>query len=141
MPMLNRLVAAYLLLVAVVVAVNFIVTPWYHPGGDEPFEVWEILNYFMAAGMVLGLAGSYIEKRRVDADSSADVKSYLGSNAAFYGTVAVFLLYFWNWFSLLSGKHLDNDNLPDGQFWTVIDALMPIVLGVTGCRMWRNADS
>ncbi len=141
MPMVNRLVAAYLVLLAVAVAVNFIVTPWYHPGGDEPFEVWEILDYFMAVGMVLALGYSYLEKRRVDADSSADVKSYLGANAAFYGTVAVFLLFFWNWFSFLSGEVRGNDNVADGQFWAVIDTLMPIVLGVVGCRLWRNSDA
>ena len=44
MSILIRAAAAYLVLLAAVVAVNFIVTPLYHPGGDEPFTVWEILN-------------------------------------------------------------------------------------------------
>ena len=135
MSILIRVVAAYLVLVAVAVAVNFIATPWYHPGGDEPFRVWEILNWFMAVGMVLTLAASYAEKRRVDGNGSADLKRYLEANAVFHGTVVVFLLFFWNWFSFLSPN-----NEPDGQFWTVIDTLMPIVMGVTGCRMWRKAD-
>ena len=59
------------MLLAAVVAINFIVTPLYHPGGDEPFTVWEILNWFMAVGMVIALAASYVEKRRVDGDGSA----------------------------------------------------------------------
>ena len=66
MSILIRAAAAYLVLLAAVVAVNFIVTPLYHPGGDEPFTVWEILNWFMAVGMVIALAASYLEKRRVD---------------------------------------------------------------------------
>ena len=70
MSILIRAAAAYLVLLAAVVAVNFIVTPLYHPGGDEPFTVWEILNWFMAVGMVIALA--------------------------------VFILFFWNWFSSLS---------------------------------------
>ena len=117
------------------VAVNFIVTPLYHPGGDEPFTVWEILNWFMAVGMVIALAASYVEKRRVDGDGSADLKRYLEANAVFYGAVAVFILFFWNWFSSLSPN-----NEADGQFWAVIDTLMPIVMGVTGCRMCRRGS-
>ena len=135
MSILIRAVAAYLVLVSVAVAVLFIVTPLYHPGGDADFPEWEMLNWFMAVGIVLTLGAGYVEKRRVDGDDSSDLKSYLAVNATFYGTVVVLLLFFWNWFSLLSPN-----NQPDGQFWTVIDTLMPIVMGVTACRTWRNAD-
>ena len=133
MSILIRAVAAYLVLVAAAVAVLFIITPLYHPGGDAPFPEWEVLNWFMAVGMVLTLATSYAAKRRVDGDGSADLKRYVGANTVFYGTVAVFILFFWNWFSSLSPN-----NDPDGQLWIVIDTLMPIVMGVTGCRMWRS---
>ena len=40
MSILIRAAAAYLVLLAAVVAINFIITPLYHPGGDEPFTVW-----------------------------------------------------------------------------------------------------
>ena len=134
MSILIRVVAAYLVLVAVSVGVHFIITPLYHPGGDAPFFAWEVHNWFMAVGMVLALAGSYAAKRSVDADGSADLKRYLEANTVFYAAAAVFLLFFWNWFSALS----PNDSA-DGQFWVVIDTLMPIVMGVTGCRMWRDS--
>ena len=134
MSVLIRAVAAYLVLVAVSVGVHFIITPLYHPGGDERFFAWEVHNWFMAVGIVLALAGSCAAKRRVDADSSADLKRYLEVNTVFYAAAAVFLLFFWNWFSSLSPN-----NNPDGQFWAVIDTLMPIVMGVTGCRMWRDS--
>ena len=134
MSILIRAAAAYLVLVAVTVAVHFIITPLYHPGGDAPFELWAFHNWFMAVGIVITLAASYVAKRRVDGDGSADLKSSLEANAVFYLTAVVFMLFFWNWFSALSPN-----NLPDGQYWVVIDTLMPIVMGVTGCRMWRNA--
>ena len=133
MSILIRAIAAYLVLLAVAVAVHFIITPLYHPGGDAPFPAWEVLNWFMAAGMVLALAASYAEKRRVDSDDSAPMKRYLEANTVFYGTVVVFMLFFWNWFASLSPN-----NQPDGQYWAVIDVLMPLVTGVIGCRMWRN---
>ena len=134
MSILIRAAAAYLVLVAVTVAVHFIITPLYHPGGDAPFELWGFHNWFMAVGIVITLAASYVAKRRVDGDGSPDLKRSLEANAVFYLTAVVFMLFFWNWFSALS-----LNNLPDGQYWVVIDTLMPIVMGVTGCRMWRNA--
>ena len=85
----------------------------------------------MAVGMVITVIASYVQKRRVDADGSSDVKRYLEANAVFYLAVVVFLIFFWNWFSDLSPN-----NAPDGQFWVVVDTLMPIVMGVTGCRMY-----
>ena len=134
MSILVRAVAAYLVLMGAVIAVNFVLTPVYHPGGDEPFTVWETLNWFMAAAMVLTLAFSYAYKRRIDKDESADVKRFIEANTVFHVTIVVFLLFFFNWFSNLSPN-----NEPDGQVWTIVDTVMPIVLGVTGIRMWRSA--
>lgn len=134
MSILMRLAAVYLLLVAVAVAVNFIITPWYHPGGDTPYEVWEVLNWFMAVAVAVALVGSYTEKRGVDSDTSADVKNWLGANAVFFSVAAIFIVFFWNWFSDLAPNHE-----PDGQFWVVIDTLMPLAIGAAGCRMWRTA--
>ncbi len=134
MPILFRAVAVYLVLLAVAVAVNFIVTPLYHPGGDEPFRVWEVLNYFMAVGIVLTVAAGYVEKRSVSGEGTEYLRRYIRANTVFYVSVAVLILFFWNWFSNLSP---DNDG--DGQVWVVIDTLMPIVVGITGCRVWRCA--
>ena len=73
-------------------------------------------------------------KRRIDKDESADVKRFIEANTVFHVTIVVFLLFFFNWFSNLSPN-----NEPDGQVWTIVDTVMPIVLGVTGIRMWRSA--
>ena len=62
-----RIVAAYQVILAVAVGVNFIITPLYHPGGDEPFTVWEVMNWFMAVSVVIVLVGSFMRKRRMDA--------------------------------------------------------------------------
>ena len=134
MPILFRAVAVYLVLLAVAVAVNFIATPLYHPGGDEPYRVWEVLNYFMAVGIVLTVAAGYVEKRSVSGEGTEYLRRYVRANTVFYASVAVLLVFFWNWFSNLSA-----DNVADGQVWVVIDTLMPIVVGITGCRVWRCA--
>ncbi len=129
-----RIVAAYLVLLAVAVAVNFIATPLYHPGGDEPFTVWEVLNWFMAVGILITTVVTFRAKRQVDADDSADLKQYLRASVLFYGSALVLMVFFWNWFSNLSPN-----NSPDGQFWVLIDTVMPLVTGATGCRLWQLA--
>ncbi len=136
MAIVMRVVAAYLVLLAVVVALNFIATPLYHPGGDEPFTVWEFLNWFMAAGIVITIAVAFAAKRAVDADESADVKQYLRASLLFYVSALVFLAFFWNWFSNLSPN-----NVPDGLVWVFVDTVMPLVAGVTGCRLWQRAGT
>ena len=129
-----RIVAAYLVLLAVAVAVNFIATPLYHPGGDEPYTVWEVLNWFMAAGIVITTLVTFRAKRSVDADDSADLKRYLRASVLFYVSALVLMVFFWNWFSDLSP-----DNSPDGQFWVFVDTVLPLVTGATGCRLWQLA--
>ena len=131
-----RAAAVYLGLVAVAVAVNFIATPWYHPGGDVPFTAWEYLNWFMAVGMIIAVVAGYAEKRRLDGGGPSDLKDWLGANALFYGAAALLLVFFWNWFS-----NLAPNAEADGQFWAIIDTTMPLVLGAAGCRLWRNAGS
>ncbi len=129
-----RIVAAYLIVVAVAVAVNFIATPLYHPGGDEPFTVWEVLNWFMAVAIVITTLVTFRAKRSVDAEDSGDLRPYLRTSVLFYASAVIFLAFFWNWFSNLSP-----DNSPDGQVWVFIDIVMPLVTGATGCRLWQLA--
>lgn len=129
-----RILAAYLVLLAVVVAVNFIATPLYHPGGDEPFTVWKTLNWFMAVGIVINTLITFRAMRVVDADESADLRSFLRTRTLFYVSALVLLAFFWNWFSDLSPNHD-----PDGLVWVFVDTVMPLVMGATGGRLWQLA--
>ncbi len=130
----SRLIAIYLVVVAVVVAINFIATPLYHPGGDEPFTVWEILNWFMAVALVITVASNYLAIRQIDADSTS-VTKYWSANLLYYASAILFLTFFYNWFSNLSPN-----TEPDGLVRVFVDTLMPIVVGVTGCHWWQFAS-
>ncbi len=130
----SRLIAIYLVVVAAVVAINFIATPLYHPGGDEPFAVWEVLNWFMAVALVITIASNYLAIRQFDADSTAATK-YWSANLLFYASAILFLTFFYNWFSNLSPN-----TEPDGLVWVFVDTLLPIVVGVTGCHWWQFAS-
>ena len=75
--------------------------------------MWEILNWFMAVGMIITVITACMGK------GPGDLKRYLETNTVFY----------------------DPDNVPDSQQWTVIDTMMPIGMGAAGCRLWRNAGA
>lgn len=124
-----RIVAAYQLLMAVAVGVHFIITPLYHPGGDEPFTVWLVMNWFMAVSVVLALLGSFARKRRMDAEET-DTRTSLETNIVFYAALGLFLWFFWNWFGALT----DQGN---GTLWAFIDPLFVLVVGPAGLRIWR----
>ncbi len=126
-----RIVAAYQVLVAVGVGVHFIITPLYHPGGDAPFTAWEVMNWFMAVSAVIVLVGSFMRKRRMDADE-ADTRTSLEVNIVFYAALGLFLWYFWNWFGVFSDQ-------ANGTLWAFIDPLFVLVVGPAGLRMWRAA--
>ncbi|MCY4112950.1 MAG: hypothetical protein OXG33_03285 [Chloroflexi bacterium] len=126
-----RIVAAYQMLVAVAVGVHFIITPLYHPGGDEPFTAWLVMNWFMAVSVVIVLLGSFARKRRMDAEE-ADTRTSLEVNIVFYAALGLFLWFFWNWFGALT----DQGN---GTLWAFIDPLFVLVVGPAGLRIWRAA--
>ena len=124
-----RIVAAYQVLMALAVAVNFIITPLYHPGGDEPFTAWLVMNWFMAVSVVIVLLGSFARKRRMDAEE-VDTRTSLEVNIVFYAALGLFLWFFWNWFGALT----DQGN---GTLWAFIDPLFVLVVGPAGLRIWR----
>ena len=128
----QRVLAVYLLVVGLAVAVNFVATPFYHEGGDD-YTVWDILNWFMAAAMVIAVVASFIEKRR-SCEAGDDLKRHVDANVVFYASVVVLLLFLAN-----AGANLTGHDSESGDVWSAVDAAMPVLLGVVGVRLWRGA--
>ena len=141
MDALRKPVGAYLVLVAITVAVFFVVNPLLVDSIDVP-GVWSVIDILMLIALALGLLFAYLGKRGVDAQQSGDgvSRAYLEANVTFFAVAAVTVLFLHSWFSLLAGGA---DSL-DGNhqalvIWAVVDTALPIVLGVLGCRLWRGA--
>ena len=128
----KRVLAVYLLAVGLAVAVNFVATPFYHEGGDD-YPVWDILNWFMAAAMVIAVAATFIEKRR-SCLAGDDLKRHLDANIPFYAAVVVLLLFLAN-----AGANLTDHDSQSADVWSAVDAAMPVILGVVGMRLWRGS--
>lgn len=138
MSSMKRLLAVALILLAVAVGVNWMITPLYN---SEP--VWGVLDWFMAAAVAVSLVVNFSRTRAL-VDGGADgpvTREYLGANVGFCASVALAVLFFSNWFAIL-----DIGNMPGsaGQavavWWPFIDTLLVLVVGTTGCYLWRNSS-
>ena len=139
---LKKVVGAYMVALAVVVVVFFIINSFLVDSIDV-LDVWYVLDVLMVIGLALALMFNYLHKREVgsrDPDQPV-TRGYLEANVAFFLTAAVAILFLHNWFSLLAegGDSLEG-NHQAWVIWAAVDTLLPLVLGVTGCRLWRQAS-
>ena len=91
----KRIAALYLVLTALAVFFNLILTPVYHDGSPD-YPVWEIVNYFMAAGTILALATSYL-RRRAAGNPDTSTADRVWANVFCYAAIALAMLFFWGW--------------------------------------------
>lgn len=137
MEALRKPVGAYLVLVAIAVAVFFIVNPWLTDDIDVP-EVWWWLDIFMVIALALGVLYAYLGKRAVDAEEGVN-RAYLEANVIFFVVSAVTILFLHNWFSyLVGGADSLDGNHQAWVIWAFVDTALPLSLGVLGCRLWRG---
>jgi hypothetical protein len=138
MSAVKKLLGAYLAAAVLAVVVQFM--------GDSAFSgsydtgmVWNVVNWFMAAGATVALIASVLRKFSLHASRTEGgvTRDYLETNLIFYASIFLALLFFWNWFdSLATG--------PGGQsdtrmiWWAFINPLFVLVTGAAGCRLWRG---
>ncbi len=148
MEAIKKLVAVYLVGLAVAVAVYFIIGGFL-PDDFDSLSVWEILDILMVIALGFALLFNYDRKRREGGRDAGEPVSrrYLEVNLLFYLTAGITILFLHNWFALL-GLGADNLGGPDASgnhqrwvIWAVVDTLLPITMGVTGCHMWADAST
>ena len=139
----KKLGAVYLIGVAVAVAVFFIVNPLLTDAIDVP-GVWQVLDVLMVVALAIALAANYARKQGEDGgDPGGSVtRRYLEVNVAFYLTAAVTILFLHNWFSLLAeGTDSLDGNHQAWVIWAAVDTILPLIVGITGCRLWRETSA
>ena len=137
---LKKLAGAYLIVVAVAVAVFFIINTVLAGSFDfDVLPVWYVLDVLMLIGLIVALYYNFAAKREATrpGDDEAVTRRYLEVNVLFYATVVVTILFLHNWLALLT---LGSDSLEGNHqawvIWAVVDTLLPITLGITGCHLW-----
>ncbi len=136
MATLNKVLGAYLVLTALAVAVLLIVTPIIHDGSSD-YDNWKIMNYFMVAGVIIALVANFICKRKQDAEGAEN----LGVSLAFYGAVALTMLFFWEWFwTLFPDNETGDAALSHMVYFPLVDALYTVIGLSTGKALWRASE-
>ena len=149
MEVIKKLSGVYLMGVATVVAVWFIINSFF-VDSFAVINVWYVLDILMVAGLAIALVFNYSRKRDEEAGrepGEAVTRRHLEVNVAFYLTAGITILFLHNWFSLLAlgderSLGLGSDMGLNHQAWVIwafVDTLLPLTLGVTGCAMWRDA--
>ena len=138
---LKKLAGGYLMLLAIAVAVFFIINNFLTDAIDVQ-TVWLALDVLMLIGLAIGLIYNYGRKKAMDGGAESDgvTRGYFEANAAFFVTAGVAILFLHSWFALLAngGDYLDG-NHQAWVIWAVVDTLLPLILGITGCHMWKNS--
>ncbi len=130
----RKLLGAHLMGTAVFVAVWFVVNPFFDVNG-----VWDVANYLMAVPLVAALllnSRRTVEDREGERGDGSGPRS-LTANLCLYVTVGVALLFFRNWFLVMSGA--DGDDSTTGLVWIVVNVLFPLIAGATGAAPWRES--
>ncbi len=151
MEAIKKLLGVYLIGVAMVVAVWFIINSFFVDSFDTQ-NVWYVLDILMVVGVAVALVFNYDRKRREEAgreSGEAVTRRHLEVNVAFYLTAGIAILLLHNWFSLLAlgnerSLGLGSDMGLNHQAWVIwdfVDTLLPLVLGVTGCAMMKESSA
>lgn len=139
--MLKKICGVYLIAIAVVVAVQTVAEPLYHVSGPgQPYSpIWTLINPLTALAIVLGVIFAYTGKQ--DAGGQTVTREFLVSNALLYGFLFVGIIFFWNWFNILSPEFTAVGDDAISLAWIIIDAAVPLLAGVTGIRLLRGGSS
>ncbi len=142
MEAIKKLVAVYLVGVSIAVAVFFIINVFLVETINV-LAVWHVLDVLMLVGLALGMGFNYAYKTRMSGRDAGEPLSrgYLDANVTFYITAGVTILFLHNWLAFLAtGGVSQGDNHTAWVIWAVVDTVLPIVLGITGCRLWRESS-
>ncbi len=135
MEMLRKPLSLILGLIAIAVLVHFVLSPFYEDSLDVD-SVWTVLNWFMAFGIVVTLAATYVHKRGLETDGSG-TNTYIWVNLVFYAAAVLAILFFWNWFDDLTVGE-DGQSQTRLIFWVVIDVLFIMLMGTVSAHLRKD---
>ena len=137
MDLIKRAFGYIHIVLGLAVAAQFLASEIYD--GDAVGQVWDILNYFMAIGVIAALVFSYLRSREAD---RSDTTEWIASSVMFIAAAALFLLYFEQWFAWTVFKDA-GDELGEARSmgWIVIDVMFPIVNIIVGSYLLRSTGA
>ena len=144
MDMLKKIIGVLLIIAAAIVAIHTIVEPLYHTTTDaQPYApLWNILDPIMAVAIILTIIFGYIRKRDAcGAEETNVTREWLSANVVFYGIIFIGIMFFWNYFNLLSPSFTAVGPDAVSLAWIIIDAALPLLLGAMGIHLFKAEDA
>ena len=137
MDLIKRAFGYIHIILGLAVAVQFLASEIYDD--DAVVQVWDILNYFMAIGVIAALVFSYLRSREAD---RSDMSEWIASSVMLIASAALFLLYLEQWFAWTVFKDA-GDELGESRsmVWIMIDVMFPIVNIIVGSYLLRSDGS
>lgn len=134
-----RIKGAVLIAIAVILAGQTVLEPWYHTSTEEqPYSpVWQYVDILSAIAIVLGVIATFRAKAAIPDDDSV-TWGRLSANAQFYGIIFVGILFLWNWTLVFTSTTYTA--VPAGTIslvWIAIDAALPILIGSVGVGLLK----
>ena len=134
---IERVISIYLALVALVYVAQSVMYPVYgfEPDGTAASgatTVWHVLNWFIALGLAAMLFTTYREKRRLDAETSPDLRPWVGASVKFYAAVVLTMAFVPNWVAAI---------VEQGEIrlvWYAINTSLPVLFAVEAHRLWHS---
>ena len=137
---IRKLFAIFLVGIALIVAVHFVFNSFYREALDS-IDVWGILDWPIAVAIVVALVVHMQRKLALDREPAQAVnRKYVEVNVATYATFFLALWFFSNWFNFLNFG-TEGESAANLVVWTIVDALVVLVLGATGLSLWRDGDA
>ena len=132
MDILKRIGGVILILAGAVLAIHTIVEPLYFDSNttDSGYNeiAWAYIDPLTALAVILGVVFGYVRTRKSGTEGGMPVtREFLAANTQFFGVVFLGIVFFFNWFNLLSSDF--NAVGPDAvsMMWIVIGAGLPLV--------------
>ena len=137
MEIVKKFLAVFLMLTAIAAALNLILTPVYHDGSPD-YPIWRILNWFMAAGVLVCLVEAFLQSRNPASESDGTLERVQRS-ALFYGAIVLTMLYFWEWFWTLNPESETGDAVTSHiVYFPIVDALFVVISLAVGRQLWGS---
>ena len=130
----NKAAGILLALLALAVAVNMLAWEFYGDieTGPPVHLVWDVLNGFMAGGIIIALAYQWREKRRQDRVEGGVSYAYLAANLLLLATILLAIWFFRNWLAGLSGSELVERH---SFVWQLVNGLFVVTMAATAGRL------
>lgn len=134
MSAIKRTVGGALFLYAIAYTAQAVFHDFYEDVLD-PQAIWDVFNVITGAGILISIAAAFANSRTID---QADAAQRLSAQAGIYSSLALAIIFFPHWFSLLVG---DTPSEAKNVGWLLVSFLNPLVLATTGIYLWRTPEA